>query len=212
MHMIEGRFTHSKTEGFEWYAFKSWLDSLDCNEILVCQEDKEFLTNTPVQPHMHAFFNSNIKQNSLRDSYKKKFNAKGNTDFKFSKVRDLDKYLRYICKCNNIVYSKGFTKEQTDQYHNEFLQEAKKIKEAKKNKTKTKLKKIKEYIQGKGYLDLGMLTSKDILKYTIQYHIENELMFSEFDLKRIVTTILVNYHTPKERERYINNLIYDWNL
>lgn len=212
MYEIEGRFTHSKTEGFEWFIFKAWVDSLDCTQILICEENKDFLTGVPVQPHLHAYFNSNIKQNSLRDSYKKVFKAKGNVDFKFSKVRDTNKYLRYICKCNNVVFNKGFTEEDLERYNKEFVEESKKIKEAKKKRCKNKIAKIKDFIKAQGHEDIGTVGREKLLGYIIKYHIDNDNTFSEFDLKRILTTILVTYQSSKARERYIKDLLNSWNL
>lgn len=65
-------------------------------------------------PHFHLVFDSKLKATGIRNRFK-------GLDYSVKEVSDLDTFLIYLCKDNNIVkYGQGVDKEKAEKLHKQF--------------------------------------------------------------------------------------------
>lgn len=216
MSECEMRITPKFIPDYTDELFKNWLDGLNASEILVAFEDKKYYSRIGVTEHFHLFIASSTSMANVRTSFKKVFPlAKGNHAYKMSTVRDRLKYLRYTCKLNNIFYEKNFPKEMTDKLCKEFEEENLKLKEENKidKKKITKIQRIIKYIQDNNYGDIEKISKHNLMQSIIEYHLDRDVTFTEFDLKKLYICIRMKYQFSEQAKfNYIQELLSNINV
>jgi len=102
--------------------------------------------------HYHGYFYSHYSKNTIRGHLKAmcKKQYKGNEYLSISEKEDINDFARnYICKDDDVVIYKGFTKKQIKKH----IEEGKKYKEKKKLYDMSWTKRVWYYLDNKGYKD-----------------------------------------------------------
>lgn len=207
--VIEMRLTPERTPGYTFDSFSSWLDTLAASSIMCCEENKSYHTGSPSAYHFHILIITHLQKQSIRTSFKKTFpQAKGNQSFKFKMVKDQTAYELYCAKFNQPKYLRGYTKEDIEQLSEKFAETFIKNKKKRKEKNKNKIGRIKDYISGK--TDLFGLSSGMLMYHIIEYHIDREVLFNEYEAKKIFNFIKYERMSQKERIQYAQNLVQEF--
>lgn len=206
--IVEMRLTPEKTPDYSFEQFRNWLDTLAASHIMCCEENKSYHTRTPSTPHFHLLIITHLQKNSVRTSFKTAFpKAKGNQSFKFKLVKYLDRYERYCAKFNNPVYLRGYTKEKVLQLSKDFEEEFKKKKDER--TVKTKMTRIKEYLISKG-VTISSVTAGMLMYHIIEYHIDRQVTFNEYDVKKIHLFLRYEHMTTKDRIKFAQDLVQEF--
>lgn len=199
---IEMRLTPSKTPDYSWETFESWLKSLTASIVIACKESKSYHTGSPATPHFHLYFKTTLQKNSIRTSFKKKFTkALGNASFKFSIVKNVDSYLRYVCKYNTPVYLKGLHYSDIESYAEEFKEQFIKNKKAK--KALTKVQKIKQYLLDQ---QVEITPHPHLIYHILEYHHSKGCTWTEYDIKKIYNFIIYETKSTDQRMKFAEQL------
>lgn len=129
-----------------------------------------------VKFHLQGIVYDDITSATVRNRLKK-YDLKGNQDYKVSLVRDEDKYLAYICKDKDLVINT--TDIDIHDYYDKYV---------KTSDAKTKLQKI--------FQDCDSLHAATLVSHAVDYYVNNQLSINP----RLIQGYVLTHLSTHDRE------------
>lgn len=154
--------------------------------------------------HYHGY----IQTNKIKlDSFKKQVNRKlpwyncNKATKSVVKVKNLEKYLSYICKDKNIIMKRSFTQEDLVEYAKNWIPD----KVYREHQGRKVIDRITEFMRENNF-NLEIADLRDISKLVLTYYKEKRLVMDWYRMRNICQT-LYYYGNPREVENDFFNFI-----
>ena len=182
----------------------AWLDKYDAYLVAYDNSNDSNL-------HVHILISTSYKEASVRSHLDKNMTiGHGNQNRSLKVVKEVDVYLRYMCKpVHTFLAKKGYTDVDLSRYRSEYKEfPTKKLS----NNSKSRILDIKKYIEDVCFPERTSFANRHIVDGIIKYYSDKGLRTPcMFNIKTLVMTLklhMVEGYEKELAEAYMSQLWY----